>query len=121
MRNISRWTSKGGSYRTVQRLDNTLIPWGSLCWVFFRTHLFDRESVYLLAGDESIVAKSGDDTYGLSRFFASTVGKTIPGLAFFAVSLISVKQRRSYPMLMEQVIRSEKPSETLKTTWTLKQ
>ena len=86
--------------------------------MFFRTYLFDRESVYLLAGDESIVAKSGDDTYGLSRFFASTVGKTIPGLAFFAVSLISVKQHRSYPMLMEQVIRSEKPSETLKTAET---
>ena len=107
MRNISRWTSKGGSYRTIQRFYNTLIPWGTLCWVFFRTHLFDPESVYLLAGDESIVAKLGDQTHGLSRFFASTFGKTIPGLAFFAVSLISVKQRRSYPMLMEQVVRVE--------------
>ena len=38
---------------------NTLLPWGSLCWMFFRTHLFDPESVYLLAGDESIVAKIG--------------------------------------------------------------
>ena len=69
MRNISRWTSKGGSYRTIQRFYNTLIPWGTLCWVFFRTYLFDPESVHLLAGDESIVAKSGDETYGLSRFF----------------------------------------------------
>ena len=109
MRNISRWTFQGGSYRTIQRFYNTLIPWGRLCWVFFRTHLFDPESVYLLAGDESIVAKSGDETYGLSRFFASTYGKTMPGLAFFAVSLVSVKQRRSYPMLIEQIIRSETP------------
>ena len=107
MRNISRWTSKGGSYRTIQRFYNTLIPWGTLCWVFFRTHLFDPESVYLLAGDESIVAKSGDETYGLSRFFASTYRKTIRGLAFFAVSFISVKKRRSYPMLMEQIVRGE--------------
>ena len=75
--------------------------------MFFRTHLFDPESVYLLAGDESIVAKSGDETYGLSRFFASTYGKTIRGLAFFAVSFISVKKRRSYPMLMEQIVRGE--------------
>ena len=66
MRNISRWTSKGGSYRTIQRFYNTLIPWGSLCWVFFRTHLWDPKSVYLL------VAKSGKQTHGLSRFFAST-------------------------------------------------
>lgn len=107
MRNISRWTSKGASYRTIQRFYNTFIPWGTLSWEFFRAHLFDPESVYLLAGDESIVAKSGDQTYGLSRFFASTYGKTIRGLAFFAVSIISVKQRRSYPMLMEQVVRGE--------------
>ena len=31
----------------------------------------------------------------------------MPGVAFFAGSLISVKGRRSYPMLMEQVIRGE--------------
>ena len=108
MRNISRWTSKGGSYRTIQRFYNTLIPWGTLCWVFFRTHLFDPESVYLFAGDESILPKSGDDTHGLSRFFSSTLGnQTIPGLAFFALSIISVKARRSYPMLIEQVVRGE--------------
>ena len=79
-------------------------------WVFFRKHLWDPKSIYLLAGDESIVAKSGDETYGLSRFFASTEGKTIQGLAFFAVSLVSVNERRSYPMLMEQIIRSEASS-----------
>ena len=51
--------------------------------------------------------KIGDKTYGLSRFFSSTIGKAIPGLAFFAVSIISVKQRRSYPMCIEQVVRGE--------------
>ncbi len=107
MRNISRWTKKGGSYRTIQRFYNTLIPWGTLCWVFFRAHLYDPDDVYLLAGDETVLPKSGDETYGLSRFFSSTLGKTIRGLAFFAVSLIRVKQRRSYPMLMEQVVRGE--------------
>ena len=116
MRNISRWTSKGGSYRTIQRFYNTLLPWGTLCWEFFRAHLFDPESVYLLAGDESIVAKSGDETYGLSCFFASTYGKTIRGLAFFAVSIISVKKRRSYPMLMEQIVRGEASTTPKKAT-----
>jgi len=105
LRNISRWTSKGGSYRTIQRFYNTLLPWGTLCWMFFRAHLLDPEDVYLFAGDESISGKSGDQTYGLSRFFASTIGKTIPGLAFFAISIISVKKRRSYPLLMEQILR----------------
>ena len=107
MRNISRWTSAGGSYRTIQRFFNTVIPWGTVYWVFFRTYLLDRESTYILAGDETTVSKSGQSTYGLSRFFSSVYGKTIPGLAFLGLSLVSVKERRSYPMLMEQIVRSD--------------
>ena len=36
MLNISRWTSEGGSYRTLQRFFNTVIPWGNfsaICWI----------------------------------------------------------------------------------------
>ena len=55
MWDISRWTSRGGSYRTIQRFYNTLLPWDTLCWEFFRAHLFDPKRVYLFAGDESIV------------------------------------------------------------------
>ena len=107
MLNISRWTSEGGSYRTVQRFFNTLIPWGTVYWVFFRTYLLDRESTYILAGDETTVSKSGQSTYGLSRFFSSVYGKTIPSLAFLSLSLVSVKERRSYPLVMEQIVRGD--------------
>ena len=107
MLNMSRWTSEGGSYRTIQRFFNTVIPWGSVYWVFFTTYLLDRESAYILAGDETIVSKSGQSTYGLSRFFSSGHGKTIPSLAFFGLSLVSVKERRCYPMLMEQIVRGD--------------
>ena len=69
MRNISRWTTQGGSYRTVQRFFNTVLPWQTLYSVFFQTHLFDPDDVYLLAGDETVVPKIGNKTYGLSRFF----------------------------------------------------
>ena len=111
MRNISRWTSEGGSYRTIQRFFNTVLPWGTLCWVFFRAHLFDPKSVYILAGDETVVPKVGNATYGLSRFFSSASGKSVPSVAFFAVSLVSVKQRRSYPLLMEQLVKSASSKE----------
>ena len=107
MLNISRWTSEGGSYRTVQRFFNTVIPWGTVYWVFFSTYLLDRESPYILAGDETTVSKSGQSTYGLSRFFSSGHGKTIPSLAFFGLSLVSVKERRCYPMIMEQIVRGD--------------
>ncbi len=111
MLNMSRWTSEGASYRTIQRFFNTVIPWGTLYWVFFSTYLLDPEGFpYILAGDETIVSKSGQSTYGLSRFFSSGHGKTIPSLAFLGLSLVSVKARRSYPMLMEQIVRGDTDS-----------
>ena len=84
--------------------------------MFFRAHLYDPDDVYLLAGDETVVPKSGDETYGLSRFFSSIISKTIRGLAFFAVSLISVNQRRSYPLLIEQIVRGETSTPPKKAT-----
>ena len=110
MLNLSRWTSEGGSYRTVQRFFNTVIPWGTVYWVFFSTYLLDRESTYILGCDETTVSKSGQSTYGLSRFFSSAHGKTIPSLAFLGLSLVSVKARRSYSMLMEQIVRGDTDS-----------
>lgn len=107
MLGISRWAGRGGSYRTVQRFFGTVIPWGATFWLFFRTHLLDPEDVYLVAGDECVVTKSGKCTHGLDRFFSSLYGKPVPGLAFFALSLVSTKERRSYPMRLEQVIKSE--------------
>ena len=107
MLNISRWTSKGGSYRTIQRFFNTVLPWATLFWIFFRTHLFDPEAVYIIAGDETIKPKTGENTYGLDRFFSSTHGKAIPSLSFLAVSLVNINERRSYPMAMEQIVRAD--------------
>src|SRR5437868_7813238 len=106
MRGISRWTGQGGSYRTVQRFFATVIPWASLFWLFFRVHLFQPEDVYLLGGDETVVTKAGKHTHGLDRFFASLYGKSVPGVAFFTLSLISTIQRRSFPMAVEQVLRT---------------
>jgi len=106
MLGISRWTGSGGSYRTVQRFFATTLPWANLFWLFFRTHLFQKDDVYLLAGDEPVVTKAGKHSPGLDRFFASLYGKCIPGLAFFTLSLISTTQRRSFPIAVEQVLRS---------------
>jgi putative transposase len=107
MLGISRWTGKGGSYRTVQRFFSTVIPWAMLFWVFFRHHVYCPDEVYLAAGDEVIVTKAGTCTHGLDRFFASLYGKPVPGLAFFTVSLVSVQKRRAFPMRVEQVVRSD--------------
>ena len=106
MLGISRWTGAGGSYRTVQRFFATVIPWATLFWLFFRTHLFHPDHVYLVGGDETVVTKAGKHTYGLDRFFASLYDKRVPGLAFFTLSLISTTQRRSFPIAVEQIVRT---------------
>jgi IS4 transposase len=114
MLGISRWTEKGGSYRTVSRFFHTVIPWATLFWLFFRQHLLEPEATYLVAGDECVVTKAGKITHGLERFFSSLYGKPVPGLAFFALSLIHVGQRRSYPIMVEQVVRSEAEKAAIK-------
>ena len=106
MLGLSRWTEKGGSYRTVQRFFYTVIPWAQVFWAFFREHLFDHQDTYLLAGDESVVTKAGKQTHGLDYFFSSLQQKAVRGLSFFTLSLISTKQRRSYPICVEQMIRT---------------
>ena len=106
MLGLSRWAGTGGSYRTVQRFFSTVIPWAMLFWVFFRQHVYCPQDVYLLAGDEVVVTKAGKTTYGLDRFFSSLYGKPVPGLAFFTLSLVSVQARRSFPLRVDQVVRS---------------
>ena len=79
MLGLSRWTGHGGSYRTIQRFFATVLPWGTLFWVFFRHHLYRSTDVYLLAGDEVVVTTAGKTTHGLDRFFSSLYGKPVPG------------------------------------------
>lgn len=107
MLGISRWTGDGGSYRTIQRFFATALPWAQIFWRFFRQHLFQTDDVYLLAGDEVVVTKAGKTTHGLGRFFSSIYQRAVPGLAFFSLALISTKERRAFPMRIEQVIRTE--------------
>ena len=107
MLGLSRWAGTGGSYRTVQRFFSQALPWAILFWVFFRQHVHRSDDVYLLAGDEVVVTKAGKHTYGLARFFSSLYGKPVPGLSFFTLSLVSTQERHSFPMRIEQVVRSE--------------
>jgi putative transposase len=107
MLGISRWAGQGGSYRTVQRFFSTVIPWATLFWVFFRQHLYRTEDVYLRAGDEVVVTKAGKQTSGLARFFSSLYGKPVPGLSFFTLSRVSTQERRSFPLRVQQSVRSE--------------
>lgn len=116
MRGISRWSGMGGSYRTMLRFFHTVIPWATLFWLFFLSHLWRKNEIYLLAGDEVVVSKSGKETYGVDRFFSSLASKPISGLSFFALSLVSVERRQSFPIKIEQVIKSDAEINSLLST-----
>ena len=114
MLGISRWAGKGGSYRTVQRFFHSPKNWPTLMWVFFHTHCFSTQETYAIAGDEVVTTKSGQKTYGVDWFFSSLANRPVKGLAFFALSLVGLDQRQSYPLRIEQVLRAK--SETQLTT-----
>ena len=105
MLGISRWTAEGGSYRSVQRFFNTTIDWKKVQWCLIRHFFLNTSDTFVLAGDETVVTKSGKKTFGLDRFFSSLYGKSVPGLSFFAFSLVSAKWRISLPIMVQQNIR----------------
>ena len=107
MLGLSRWAGKGGSYRTVQRFFNAVISWSNVFCKFFMRHLYLPGTEYFLVGDESVATKSGKETHGLDYFFSGLLNKVVKGISIFSLSLVSVEERRSYPLRVEQVIRGE--------------
>lgn len=104
---ISRWAEEGGSYRTVQRFFSTAIEWGKVHWCFFHHYFSHIGGVFIIAIDETVITKAGWKTYGLDRFFSSIYGKPVRGLSFYAISLVSIKWRISFPIMVKQVLRSD--------------
>ncbi len=105
MLGLSRWTGDGGSYRTIQRFFHTTLPWAAILWCFVCTHLLTPGEDVLLIGDECVTTKAGTETYGVDRFFSSIAGKPVPGVALFALALVSRRDRQAFPVALEQVVR----------------
>lgn len=68
MLGLSRWTDKGGSYRTIQRFYHTVLPWADMLWTFFVKRLWKPGDEYILAGDEVVVSKEGKRPMGWIAF-----------------------------------------------------
>lgn len=111
MLGLSRWSDKGGSYRTLQRLYHTPFDWLTLHWIFLKTHLVSPDKFYLLAGDEVVEAKAGKKTHGVGRFYSGLAQRVIPSISALALSLVDVESRQSYPLYVQQII-PQSPSET---------
>lgn len=107
MLGISRWAEKGGSYRNVQRFFATTFLWTALHLKFVESHLFNPSHEYILAGDATTITKSGKNTFGINRFFSGVLGIVVKGIEFFAISLIDVTARKSYPLGVKQTVRDK--------------
>ncbi len=107
MLELSRWSEKGGSYRTIQRLYQTPLLWLQIQWIFFTSYFRTSEREYIVAGDEVVFGKAGKETYGIGRFFSSLQNRVIPGLSFFVFSVIHVKERQSYPIQVIQMVKEK--------------
>ena len=108
MLGLSRWSGKGGSYKTIERFFNSNIDWGLLNWKFIKTHLLRKKSIYLLGGDEVVIRKDGKHSYGLDRFYSSLENRVRKSLAFLNISLIGVEARKAYPLINKQIIKESK-------------
>ena len=107
MLGVSRWTGKGGSYRTIQRFYGSELFWKAMHWLFFRIKLLNQSDPYIIAGDEVVASKAGKQTYGLDRFFSGIQQRVIPGLSFFTFSLVNVSEEHSYPLQVTQIVRND--------------
>jgi hypothetical protein len=105
MLGLSRWADKGGSYRTIQRWYHTKLSWEALHWLFFVGCLLQKHE-YIIAGDEVVIGKAGTETHGLDRFFSGLQKQVIPGLSFFVFSLVDVEEEHSYPLEINQIVKS---------------
>jgi putative transposase len=117
---ISRWTDKGGSYRTVHRFFHTPIDWSAVQWHFYLLFFYQPGAECLLLGDESPISKAGKRTYGIDRFFSSIRDKVIPGLAFFSLALINVAKKQAFSLSNAQIVRSAEEKEQAKQRKTLR-
>jgi len=115
MLGISRWTEKGGSYRTIQRFFKEKHQWAELRWLLIKNHISEKcVGTWVLLGDEVVVTKSGKKTHGLGRFFSSIQNQAVPGLCFINLSLLHVESRKAYPLLAEQLLKKRLKKPLLK-------
>lgn len=109
MLNISRWTEE--CYKTIDRFYGRTIPWLELNILLIMK--FSLNSELLIASDETTVSKSGKRTHGIDYFFSSLLQKPIKSLCFSGLSLIFAEKKKSYPLLLSQLIFTESEKEFL--------
>ena len=74
-----------------------------------------KKGVILIAGDATVVTKSGKSTHALGKFYSSIYSRAVPAISFQCLSLICVNTRKSWPIMMEQMTPKAKKSNVITT------
>jgi len=116
MKNISRWTSKGCSYRTIQRFFSFSTDWLALNILLFQSAYFDiiDQERYVLVFDETVEDKAGQQTHGVNWFFSSIAGKVIRSISSHVISIVDTKKEKSFVLTHEQTIKPIKKRKSKK-------
>jgi len=94
-------------YRSLSRFYDTCLDWFLIRYRLFASAFLDGSANYILVGDETVEGKAGKKTFGINSHYSSTYGKAIPSISMFALSVVEVSSKRSYPLCVEQVIETE--------------
>jgi putative transposase len=93
--------------RTLSRFMNLEIAWLDLNLLVIKFSVGNLLGPFLLCADETVEGKAGKKTHGISRFFSSIQQQPIYSVCLFGFSLVSAKSGTSYPLVLEQVVKTD--------------
>lgn len=95
MLGLSRWTEKGGSYRTIQRFYHSAISWKAIQWLFFRERFLKLEDEYIIAGDEVLLCRCAEnrhaDEWNIELYSGRSFGQHEYGHGCFGKCCVSAE------------------------------
>ncbi|MEM9850292.1 MAG: transposase [Bacteroidota bacterium] len=107
MKNISRWTGEGCSYRSIQRFFASPHDWLAMNLLLLRTVIFGipDSNRYVLAVDEVVEKKAGKWTWGVNWFYSSIAGRPIHSVSNHVVSLVDTEKEHSFVLTHRQTTK----------------
>lgn len=114
MKNISRWTSKGCSYRTIQRFFTKPKDWLGMNLMLLKTLILGLpdSNRYVLAVDEVVEKKAGKETWGLEWFYSSIAGRPIRSVSHHTISVVDTEEKYSFVLTHQQTVKPVRQSKT---------
>jgi len=112
MKNISRWTGKKGSYRSIQRFFGRKIDWLAVNLLLFQSAFLKEPAPerYILALDEVVEDKAGKGTFGINWFYSSIAGRVIRSISNHVISIVDTEKERSFVLTHKQTVKSASKS-----------